>query len=470
MANLKDLIVNGVSRFLSPIFGTSGTFTGNVAVGGNMTITGKTTLGAAPENDMEAATKLYVDTHSGGGGDAGNAKVFYGTCATASATAAKVVTCADFTTSDMVEGVTLIVKFNNANSTNTAITLGIDGVADTTKSVKKNYYASSSTNGLRDLTYAAEIGAGTAIPFIFNGTYWVVAGMDVNINTIGYTEQSNNYLKNGTAYEDSSAGYFLGYTIFGFDKNGNALAISKRKPTATTAGTPMSTTRVYCSVGFDYTKGLRRCGSSSNFAAGADVDISPRINDSSIDFRYTDNVYPASGSTHYPLGLLPREPVYLRGKIGNGGLFYLDPTWVTYDNEDYPRVWVQPNDADNLSTNPFDTSHVYWFIGYPAYNSSYPSNSYQLDLFSHGGLYYYDGTNLLHYDNLALLKTGGTMTGDIDMNGNQILHLPLATQNGDAVPFEQALVYDQSLNSYTAKGLKIYNVANPTNSNDAANK
>lgn len=425
MANLKDLIVNGVSRFLSPIFGTNGKFTdsvtidGNTTIGGNLTISGTTTLSADPTENMQAATKNYVDTHSGGGGgDAGNAKVFYGTCDTAGGTAAKAVTSTGFVESDMVEGVTLIVKFDNANATNTAITLTVNEIAATTKSVKKNYYASTSANGLRDLTYAAEIGAGTAIPFIYNGTYWVISGVDVNIDTMTHTTQSNNYLKNGTAYEDNSAGYFLGYTIFGFDKNGKALAISKPTPTTTSYSASRSTTRVYCSVGFDYTQGLRRFAGNSNFEAGADMNISPRLNEAAVDLRYSDNCVLSSGTSHQ-LGMINLEPIYLRGTIGSDGLFYLAPIQVTYSNTTYKRVWVQPSDGNGtrLSTNPFDTSHVYWFIGYPYYNSSYPNNSYQLDLLSQGGLYYYDGTNLKPYSNTLVQDTAvSSINGTIDTN------------------------------------------------------
>lgn len=51
MANLKDLIVNGVTRFLGKVYM-------------NEAAADKLTLGTGPTNNMDAATKQYVDSHA----------------------------------------------------------------------------------------------------------------------------------------------------------------------------------------------------------------------------------------------------------------------------------------------------------------------------------------------------------------------------------------------------------------------
>ena len=330
-------------------------------------------------------------------------------------------------------------------------------------------------------------------------------------NIITYTQQSNNYMKNGTTFSDDSAGYFLGYNLLGFDKDGNALAISKRTPTATSYDASVQTTRVYCNKGFDYTKGIRYYASTGNFAAGADMNISTHLNYSGLDFRYSDNCV-ASGTANL-LGLISREPVYLRGTIKSDGLFYLSPIEVTYNNNTYKRAWVQPGDATRLSTSPFDTDHVYWFIGYPYYNSTYAASLYVLNLASFGGIDYYDGTQMRPYaggirDYLPL--AGGTMTGDItmssgsdinfasgsgmsfgtttpgtctvsgtdlhfsgtsiDMDGSKITGVGNATTTGDVLTYGQALRYNSSTTTYDADAKRITNLATPTNASDAVTK
>lgn len=212
-------------------------------------------------------------------------------------------------------------------------------------------------------------------------------------NTYTYTQQSSNYLVNGTTYSDNSAGYLLGYSMIGFDKDGKALMISKKSPATTAYNTGIDQTRVYCNAGFDYTKGIRYVSTSTNFAANANMNVSTQMNYSGLDFRYNDNC--VAGSSANTLGLVNREPVYLRGTIGSDGLFYLDPIEVTYSSKTYKRVWVQPGDATRLGTSPFDTEHIYWFVGYPYYNSNYPNSLYQLNLITQGELNTWDGTKLI---------------------------------------------------------------------------
>ena len=107
---------------------------------------------------------------------------FYGTCATAAA--AKTVVCADFTSSDLTEGVTLIVEFSAAN-TGAVADLTLD--VNSTGAYHIKYNNAGTLSNLGDKSY---IKASTYM-FYFTGTYWVLTGYDTNTNTIGYTIRHN---------------------------------------------------------------------------------------------------------------------------------------------------------------------------------------------------------------------------------------------------------------------------------------
>ena len=101
----------------------------------------------------------------------GNAKVFYGTCSTAGATAAKVVTCDSFTSADLAPGTLIIVKFDNVNTAAVAdITMSVNGT--TACGIRKLDGTSVTT-----LSAAGEIRAFPTL-FICTGTYWIQANTD----------------------------------------------------------------------------------------------------------------------------------------------------------------------------------------------------------------------------------------------------------------------------------------------------
>jgi hypothetical protein len=100
---------------------------------------------------MGYITKIKINNNSA----LSLASSLFGTCATAAATAAKVVTCSEF--NQLVTGVTIHVKFTNAN---TAVnpTLNVNGTG--AKSIKM----SSSWN------------AGDVVPFTYDGSNWFMHG------------------------------------------------------------------------------------------------------------------------------------------------------------------------------------------------------------------------------------------------------------------------------------------------------
>lgn len=101
------------------------------------------------------------------------ASTLYGTCATAAATAAKVVTCADFDT--LLTGVTIFVKFTYANT-----------VANPTMNVNstgaKEIYRYGTT--APSTSAATSWNAGSVVGFTYDGTYWQMHGwLNDNTNT-----------------------------------------------------------------------------------------------------------------------------------------------------------------------------------------------------------------------------------------------------------------------------------------------
>ena len=102
-----------------------------------------------------------VGTASGGGGS--GVSVFYGTCDTPTTTAAKVAVCEEFTSSDLVAGTVINVKFTYAQTYNGAPTLNVNGTG------AKNIRITGNTNAGR-----YEWVAGEMLQLVYDGTYWVV--------------------------------------------------------------------------------------------------------------------------------------------------------------------------------------------------------------------------------------------------------------------------------------------------------
>lgn len=98
----------------------------------------------------------------------------YGTCSTASGTAAKVVTCSNF--GELVTGVTIHVKFDNANlNTELGATLNVN-----------NTGAKTIVGGIGGSTVPGQgfrWAAGCVVSFTYDGTYWVMNDSYLNTST-----------------------------------------------------------------------------------------------------------------------------------------------------------------------------------------------------------------------------------------------------------------------------------------------
>lgn len=117
-------------------------------------------------------------------GSVNGAKIFYGTCSTAAGTLAKVVTCPEFLSSDLVVGAIIFVTFTITNSGAVdSITMNVNGTG--AKNIK------TWRNGaISNIAKAGQLGANQTYLFWYNGTYWCTVNQQDN-NTTSFTITAN---------------------------------------------------------------------------------------------------------------------------------------------------------------------------------------------------------------------------------------------------------------------------------------
>lgn len=118
--------------------------------------------------------------------DTNNRKAFYGTCATAAGTAAKVVTLSNTDGWELKAGTIVGVKFTNSN-TASSCTLNVNS-----SGAKSIYYNNAAYTG-SSTTVCGE--ASKVLYYMYDGTYWVWAGLSW-IYTDGNTYDRNRYNAN----------------------------------------------------------------------------------------------------------------------------------------------------------------------------------------------------------------------------------------------------------------------------------
>lgn len=133
------------------------------------TVTGPITLPGAPSASNHAATKQYVDDHSG--------RIPFTTCATASATAAKTVSSAGFVRST---GARVTVLFTNGN-TGSNPTLNVNSTG-----AYPIWYLNQPLN-------TSDLIAGVCVDLVFDGTHWVIIGSLPNVRSYSTIESDNRY-------------------------------------------------------------------------------------------------------------------------------------------------------------------------------------------------------------------------------------------------------------------------------------
>ena len=157
-----------------------------------------------------------------------NTNLAYGTCATAAATAAKVVTVTGNTNWKLAVGSEIVVKFTNTNTASNC-TLNVNGTG--AKQIWYNnavYTAASSTvSGY----------ANRYIRYMYDGTYWVWMGYSLDANTwTAASATANGYVSTGTQT-------FAGAKTFnGIVKVAGATAAGTSQVRNIAAGTAAATT------------------------------------------------------------------------------------------------------------------------------------------------------------------------------------------------------------------------------------
>lgn len=148
---------------------------------------------------------------------------YYGTCSTAAATVAKVVTCSGFV---LETGATIVVKFTNYN-TGASATMNVNGTG--AKAIKM--YGTTATN-----TYMWR--SGEAVLFVYDGTNWQMVGMGTATTTYyGLTKLSSSTSSTSTTVAATASAVKAAYDRQDFDEISltSALALSYGGTGATTA-------------------------------------------------------------------------------------------------------------------------------------------------------------------------------------------------------------------------------------------
>ena len=144
--------------------------------------------------NLKAGSNVSLSNSSGtvtiAATDTNNRKSFYGTCDTAAATAAKVVTLADTAGWELKAGTIVGVKFTNSNSASN-VTLNINGSGNKSIFYDNGVYTGSTS------WIAGQ--AGKVIFYMYDGTYW--AWMNFNWHSDGNNAVTQNATTTNAAYE-----------------------------------------------------------------------------------------------------------------------------------------------------------------------------------------------------------------------------------------------------------------------------
>jgi len=310
----------------------------------------------------------------------GNAQIFYGTCSTAASTTAKVVTCTEFSTSDLKAGAAILVTFTATNTGAVgSLTMNVNSTG--AKAMKKQYNTSTG-----NLTSAGELIAGNTYLFVYNATYssnagaWVLITADYN-NTYDMSQLFSCSGTTNTELETSANGG-LGYHRYCL-----LMMTPNQKWSAISA--------VSDSTAADQGTSSAKVASTANF-----------LIDSSILYP-TTNIYAAPGGTcafaaysaigfnlRYSIGttatnvmLSSQKPIYLVGiPNADGATFKLDST----------QWWTQDLPTSN-------DGKIYIYLGLAYSTSNIYLNAYH-PVFCH------NGTNVVPY------ISGGVMRGELTVN------------------------------------------------------
>lgn len=318
----------------------------------------------------------------------GNAKIFYGTCATAAGTTEKEVTCAEFTSADLVAGAAILVTFSTTNS-GAVGSLKLDVNSTGAKALKKQYNASAPSN----LNSAGELQAGNTYLFIYNATYssnagaWVLMTADYN-NTYSYDWTTGAAGASRTAETSANGGVGIHrYTLQMMTPNLTWSSLASDYPTAATTN-GAATNKTVATCNFLLGSPILYQDTNANAAPGKGANVNG-FTTGSLNLQY-------STTNAQWTALTIQKPVYLVGVPQvDGSTFKLDST----------KWWTQtlPTSSDGK---------IYIFLGM-AYSAT---NIYLHDV--HPIYWYIDGAFRL-YETISPVARGGT--GATSFTANSVI-------------------------------------------------
>lgn len=220
---------NGSSYSDLKVTNTDTTTTWNITGSGinaiNLMVNSQSVLTTASPSATTSANGLMASTDKA---KLDNTNVAYGTCTTAAATAAKVVTISGNTNWKLAVGSTVIVKFTNTNTASNC-TLNVNS-----SGAKQIWYNTAVNTGNSSTIFGY---ANRYIKFMYDGTYWVWMGMSMDANT--WTEASTT----ANGYVSTGAQTFAGAKTFnGVVKVAGATDASVSQVRNIAAGTAAATT------------------------------------------------------------------------------------------------------------------------------------------------------------------------------------------------------------------------------------
>ncbi len=301
----------------------------------------------------------------------GNAKIFYGTCATDAETLEKAVTCPSFTAEDLVKGALIAVTFDYTNSGAVAsLTMNVNGTgAQPIKCVRNG--------AIENIAKASDLLANTTRIFSYDNTNWTEISLDYNTNTTYSVFASLGHGKGNFVADSAIYRYQL---CFHMDED-------RITPLNNVSNGYNKTNKaILTDVEFDPFGEIFFYATTTTIDKDAEADASyMTYSRENVDLRYSLNISASVNS------LTESKDVYMKVSPQSNGKVKLAAA--------FPLVQALPSTADG---------YLYIFLG-RAYST------HQMSLYPHHPVYYHDGTavrRLYPQDGTATTLYAGLMSAE----------------------------------------------------------